>query len=804
MKHLISKGTTACLLFLFSMITTVFAEDIDNGGSVKGVIFTSDHKPAPGVIVMLKGTKKHTLTDDNGAYLLRNIVPGEYTIQVSLIGYETTSRQVTVEKDKTLTVDLELNVSEKSLNEVEVTAIRNKYAKRSSEYVAKLPLKNIENPQVYSVISSEVIKDQVATRYEDALNNAPGVSKLWSSTGRAGDGAGYYSLRGFAVQPTLINGLPGLTNGGSDVANVDRIEVVKGPSGTLFGSSVISYGGLINTVTKKPYDGFGGEINYTGGSYGLNRITADLNTPLDKDKKILFRVTGAWHEENSYQDAGFVKKRFIAPSLTYHVNDRLSLMLNTEFLSAESTNPTMLFLDRFHPLFAKNLQQLGYDYRRSYSSNNLSIKTPTTSIQAQAMYKISDQWTSQTIVSRGTARSEGYYSYLYEASAATPGFPDISPTFNRFISYQNGTTSTTDLQQNFVGDFKIGQFRNRVVAGLDYFSRNTQSNNTGYVGAGTINMKGFDNGILSKQHTDSLLNASAVTNSNLTDEVYSAYVSDVFNFLPNLSAMASVRVDHFKNGGATVKPNSRFEQTTLSPKFGIVYQPIMNTLSIFANYMNGFSNANSAPKVQNDGTVKTFHPEQANQLEGGVKVNLMGGMITGSVSYYDIKVKDIVMQVPLKVGFYEQGGERTSRGVEAEITANPIAGLNIIAGYSHNESKFVKADQDFLGKRPEEAGPKDMANLWVTYKIQQGAVKGLGIGFGGNYLGENMIMNRNLAGTFTLPSYTILNASVFYTVSKFNIALKLDNLTDKEYYKGWSTIEPQMRRRFLGSIGYRF
>lgn len=796
----------ATLLVMLTIFSSVFATEIDNGGSVKGVITTSDNKPAPGVVVVLKGSKKTTLTDDNGTYLLRNITPGNYTIEVSLTGYETSSQQVTVEKDKTATINLQLNISEKNLNEVEVVAARNKYTKSSSDYVAKLPLKNIENPQVYSVISSELMKDQVVSNYEDALNNAPGISKLWSSTGREGDGAGYYSLRGFAVQPTLVNGLPGLTNGGLDIANIDRIEVVKGPSGTLFGSSVISYGGLINTVTKKPYDSFGGEISYTGGSYGLNRLTLDVNTPLDKDKKILLRVTGAYHDENSFQDAGFSKRRFIAPSLTYKVNDRLTLMLNTEFLSAESTNATMLFFDRAKPLFAKNLSELGYDNKRSYTSNNLSIKTPTTSIQAQAIYKLSDSWTSQTVVSRGSAKSQGYYSYLYEMSSQVPGFPNVSPSFARFISDQNGSTNTTDIQQNFIGDFKIGQFRNRIVAGLDYFSRNTVSSATGYAMNGIVDMTGADNGILTRSHTDSLLNALPLTVSNLKDEVYSAYASDVFNFLPNLSAMVSLRVDHFKTGGLTAPADSKYEQTTVSPKFGLVYQPILNTLSIFANYMNGFSNAYSAPRLQGDGSYKTFRPEQANQLEAGVKVNLLGGMITGSLSYYDIKVKDIVMQIPdSSRPFYNQGGEKYSRGVEAEVIANPVAGLNIIAGYSYNESKVTKTDaKDYLDRRPEEAGPQTLANLWITYKFQQGAIKGFGMGFGGNYGSDNMILNRETTGIFTVPAYTVLNASLFYSTNKFNIAFKLDNLTNKEYYKGWSTLEPQMPRRFSGNVTFKF
>src|SRR5690606_39962267 len=99
----------------------------------------------------------------------------------------------------------------------------------------------IENPQVYHSIESKTLESQLATDLDKALKNAPGLQKMWESTGRGGDGAGYYSMRGFSVQPTLVNGLPGLTNGSLDSAGIERIEVIKGPSGTLFGSSLVSY-----------------------------------------------------------------------------------------------------------------------------------------------------------------------------------------------------------------------------------------------------------------------------------------------------------------------------------------------------------------------------------------------------------------------------------------------------------------------------------------------------------------------------------------------------------------------------------
>ena len=153
---------------------------------------------------------------------------------------------------------------------------------------------------------------------------------------------------------------------------------------------------------------------------------------------------------------------------------------------------------------------------------------------------------------------------------------------------------------------------------------------------------------------------------------------------------------------------------------------------------------------------------------------------------------------------YTQGGDQYSKGFEAQIIANPFDGFNIIAGYSKNKSKLTNAGANVQGRRPVAAGPEDLVNLWLSYKISHGAAKGLGFGFGGNYAGENSIVNDATVGVFTLPSYTILNASASYATGAFTFGLKLDNLTDKEYYKGWTTLEPMRPRTFSGSIGYRF
>jgi iron complex outermembrane receptor protein len=216
--------------------------------------------------------------------------------------------------------------------------------------------------------------------------------------------------------------------------------------------------------------------------------------------------------------------------------------------------------------------------------------------------------------------------------------------------------------------------------------------------------------------------------------------------------------------------------------------------------MDGFSNVD--PREQGNPaegatTTVSFDPERAKQLEVGTKLNLVKDRVSASLSYYDIKVSNIVMEDMDRPFYYVQEGEQYSRGFEASITATPVDGLNVIAGYSYNESELEES-----GLRPETAGPKNLANLWASYSFA-GNLDGFGLGFGGNYAGENMIFNRNL-GTFTLSSYTVLNAAVFYNAEKFSVNLKLNNLTDEEYYNGWSTINPQTPRNFAASFTYKF
>ena len=170
-----------------------------------GIVQDNNGIPLVGVTVMYKNTDNGTQTNIDGYFEINK--PSNLNQQVlvfSYVGYKTKTITVNQTSNNLKVILFEGN---ELLSEVVVdTNRKNKFSRKESAYVAKLPLKNIENSQVYSTITNQLLISQSTTSFEDALKNSVGISKLWTSTGRGGDGAGYYALRGFAVQPKLVNG----------------------------------------------------------------------------------------------------------------------------------------------------------------------------------------------------------------------------------------------------------------------------------------------------------------------------------------------------------------------------------------------------------------------------------------------------------------------------------------------------------------------------------------------------------------------------------------------------------------------
>ncbi|GAB3896425.1 TonB-dependent receptor [Spirosoma agri] len=764
----------------------------------------------------MKGKGQGSVTNGKGEYVISRVKAGTYTVLASAIGLKTSEKEVTLNGTEPATLNFALTESTAQLQEVIVSTGRiNKFARTNSDYVSKMPLKNLENPQVYNTIGKEILAEQLVFSVDDAMRNAPGVQKMWEATGRAGDGGSYYSTRGFIVQSQLRNGLAGNVTSDIDAVNLEKLETIKGPSATLFGSALTSYGGLINRVTKKPYETFGGEVAVSAGSYDFQRVSVDVNTPLTSSRNLLLRVNTAFSHQGTFQTVGFNRNFALAPSLLFKPTDRLSIQLDAEIFRSENVGKQIFFF--YVPgstLGATRADQLNVDYRNSYMGGGLTQQSRSTNLFGQVNYRISSAFTSSTNFSSSHSFSNGFGPYFYIIPGGTT--LGVNNLVRADQSTRNSTNNVVEVQQLFNGDFRLGSLRNRIVVGLDYLRVNA---NQLFFGST------YDTVPITENYDYSKFSGAALTTlyANKTpDFTYpitgirntsSAFVSDVLSLTDRLSVLAALRVDHFNNkGGTEGSAVAGYDQTALSPKFGLVFQPIKDRVSLFANYQNSFNNRglyNAYDVTASDSITQRFAKlERANQFEAGVKLDAFSGKLSATVSYYNIRVSNLLRTDPNPLAAAKfaqtQDGQQASKGIEVDIIANPFSGFNIVGGFSYNDSKLEKADADVNGRRPTTASSPVIANLWMSYRLPDYLVKGLGFGFGGNYASDNKIQNSISQGEFILPAYTVLNASAFYDQRKFRISAKVDNLTNQHYWIGYTTMNAQKLRSFVGSVAYKF
>jgi iron complex outermembrane receptor protein len=773
------------VLLNFSFVALAIGKQTPSG-TIKGRVTTSDHQPAAFVTVLVMGTERSVISDEAGFFTIAKVPAGAQELEVTLIGYETLHQKVMVEENKTITVNLQITISNSQLQEVTVTNSKSKFVFKSSEYVARMPLRNLENPQVYNVVGRALMVDQVVIERTDLYRNIPGAVPNFSAGGSMG-----LSMRGFSTTIGMRNGMATSAIVPLNPAILERVESIKGPSGTLFGSNRnVTFGGVYNYVTKRPYEKFGGEISFAAGSYEFGRVTADINTPINKEKTMLVRVNAAAQSEGSFQDQGFVKNYTIAPTFSYQVNDRLKFILDMEATRGNYTVVSFA-LGNLANISARNFKDLPLDYNRSYINNSIDVKNGINNIQAQMEYKISDQWKSQT----NYLYSVGFYKNMYWTALNMIN----DSMYARVIRNQTPETfGNIEVQQNFIGDFKIGGIRNRLVAGIDY-NYNYNELYRATVNFDTINIRRPVKNV-SLPAFEAASAQRGFTATNTVSKNASIYVSDVVNITTDLMAMLSVRIDRFSTKG-TLTPATgiyvgAYEQTSVSPKFGLVYQLIPNRVSVFGNYMNGF--VNLAPIAQPDNTILVLKPQYGNQWEGGVKFDLFNTKLNGSISIYNIDVTNSTRtELVNGQSFTFQDGTQRSRGIEAEVIASPLKGMSIIAGYGYNENEYTKAIPALKNKNVTFS-PNHIGNIWISYTVPAGKAKGLGAGGGVNYVGAAWF---DAANSFKVPEYTLLSGTVFYDAPKFRVSLKGNNLSNERFWNNNGT--PQKTAHFITSVSFK-
>ncbi|MBN4005220.1 TonB-dependent siderophore receptor [Nostoc sp. LPT] len=644
----------------------------------------------------------------------------------------------------------------------------------SSATRTNTPLRDI--PQSIQVIPQQVIKDQQATRLTEVLKNAPGVV-VGSRSPR--DPLNIIKIRGFdAGADILLNGVQDRSILGVGFgSNIDRVEVLKGPASVLFGQGGL--GGRVNLVTKQPLRDPFYFVETSVGSYNSYSGAIDLSGPLNDSKTVLYRLNASAGTNESFIDFYEQQQYLIAPTLSWQISDRTKLTLEASYSLIEGP------------------YDFGIPARGSILPNpngkiprNRSVSEPNFNDTSNGVFRIgynfehsfSDSWQARSVFQTSLFR-------LRRDLVASLGLQDDLRTLERGVENFDYDQNNYNLDNYVVAKLTTGSIKHELVAGFNLSKTDTNSK---ALFNDTTPLNVFNP--VYRTATEASLPDFDIKN---TAQQLGFYLQDQITLAENFKLLLGGRFDianqEFQD---LLNQTTDFKQTeAFSPRVGIVYQPIQ-PISLYASYSRSFNQATSAFGAA------LPEPERGTQYEIGVKADLTDRLAT-TLAFYDLTRTNLSAEDPNNPQRTIQIGEQRSRGIEFDISGEILPGWNIIAGYAYTDAEITRDNPSTVGNQLNNV-PRHALNLWTTYEIQSGSLKGLGFGLGAFYYGARQ---ADLANTVELPSYVRTDAAIYYKRDNYRAAINIKNLFDTDYFvsaQNVNRIIPGDPLRIQGTISWQF
>ncbi|WP_238393216.1 TonB-dependent siderophore receptor [Myxacorys almedinensis] len=695
------------------------------------------------------------------------------TIRVSVAGTGKLPTSEVTLKVGELAYSLNPEVDEPD-EEIVVTGQQNGYRVPNATTATKTdtPLRDI--PASIQVIPRRILEDQKTTRVQEALENVSGVRKRDNF---GGSNAGGYNIRGFDQAGNFRNGFSDNDSYSSvDTANIDRIEVLKGPASVLFGQA--EPGGIVNIVTKQPLSTPYYSAEFNVGNYAFYRPSFDISGPLTDDGSVLYRLNVAYQNSESFRDFNFTERVFVAPVITWNISDRTSLTFDLEYLNNDYLYDRGLpsIGDRPAPIPISRFIGLPESV---YNDSNLRVGY-------RLEHEFSQDWQLRNAFSFVSGRLTG--------DSASGGRALVDNQFAPiFIDRQEFTRKIYTLQTELVGKFKTGSIVHQPLIGVE-LRRNTWEY-TGFGAADSILLDIFN------PNYDVDLPA-------ISDEAYfyttrrdtlGIYLQDQITFADNLKVLVGGRFDTFQRKQTELGETTGEESlSAFNPRVGIVYQPIQ-PISLYASYTQSFQPDRFFGR---SATNEPFKPTRGTQYEVGIKADI-SEKLSATLAAYQITKTNVVTADPNDPDLSVQVGEQRSRGIELDIGGEILPGLNIIASYTYTDAITSKDNRVVVGNRINNV-PEHAASLWTTYELQSGDLKGLGFGLGLYYVGDRY---ADLENTSIMPSYFRTDFAIYYKRDNWRLGLNIRNLFNETYYEtsqSRNIIYPGAPFTVIGSFSIQF
>ena len=641
-------------------------------------------------------------------------------------------------------------------------------------------------PQSITVINSEFLKDLGGDELMDAAKYVSGV------TAAGAPNTGQMTLRGWNTQgATYRDGLfdPIFQNGGSaiDMSSYDRVEFIKGPSGTLYGSHTT--GGIINLVSKVPQPTRRTTIRATAGDFGYFRTDLDTTGAVDQEKKLLYRLIVGYQDAENMQ--GLVNDRFqITPSLSYSPTKETSFLFRYSYQHPKNSGNMFhwfadkdfivsTFLPKDKPL--TELDDLRDNEIHTFdfdATQGFNLGDSRWDMRLKARYN--DVWAFWRVYSWG----ESLYKFLDRDGNVIGTTQNIAFSDPRWVDMLIGRTfqerkirvHESNINYDITGQFDLGPTSHKA---LTYFN--------------LINHEDYGSSILWDYPAIRLYNRvyypnpkAVATNQRVGYNNSADLNSFAFGVQDNISILhgrvigvVGTRYDRVKSAAlnALTKVPTRSVVTAWSQRLGLVGKPVEN-VSVFYNYAETFT---AIPGLNTqDGLNTPWKNQVGSANEVGVKLELFASKLISTFSYFDQELNNARITTEVRpdrvtgglIGVIVQRGVAKTKGYEIDFVATPTENIALLGGYGDVTSST-------------ELGPTQRAvpiganyRFWGKYTFTKGSIKGAYAGLGFEHTAKRDMAGNGLG---MLPAYDSWDGLVGYRHGKWDAQVNIYNLTDENF-----------------------
>ncbi|MCD7099212.1 TonB-dependent receptor [Stenotrophomonas sp. MMGLT7] len=611
----------------------------------------------------------------------------------------------------------------------------------------------LDVPQSVTVITAKVIETQQAQSVQDVLQNVSGVV-----TRESAQGLPSYSIRGFTQTSTLSNGVTNPYSGTVNIANVERVEVLKGPQAILSGGE--SLGGAVNIVTKKPSAETIRDLSLQYGSHADKSGSLDLSGAVTDDKRLSYRLIGSSARADR-NDAGF--------------DGRESDSVLAELRWKDEATDALVGLSYDNQYSPQNRYTFGLAGIQPIPSMRLGAATDGMRVRNKALfYSVEHAFAPWlTLVSRMQRTLSTQDLQIY-----TPQFPQS--TADMIISMAPGSTvsdfRTTSGDHYLRMTFDTGPFAHKLSTGFNHtrMASNVVSYSGSNIPVPVYQAEQYDFVALPR-NADTLYSYY-----DSTTQQYALFAQDLISF-GDWHALLGVRRTRYESGPAstgyvqsgrtTLTIKSRMEQTT--PNVGLVYN-LTSNVSLYASYAEGFLPQFVTVKNCGTGGNGDFPPMETNNKEAGIKVNSRDGAFAWTSAVYQLDQSN-TLQYDSAGACYDVREAKRVRGFETEAAGQLLPGLNLIFNYTYAKSEDTGNSTTLYA-----AEPRHQASVWSTYDFQSGGLQGFGVSLG--VTGYSWTRLGTTSASVVAPGAARVDAGISYQQPDWSLRLGVKNLFDRQLY----------------------